>query len=465
MNTLAGELRQKLGQSKVKDDEPALVTYAFDSSIAPFSKPSLVVLPESTEDVRQLLIAANRERMPVTVMSGGVNIGGQSVPSAGGILLDFRNMNKVLEIDTDAGYAVIEPGVTFDAFTAALHEKGFRCHIPTSPGGSTPLGNALLNPSGSLSNRQLDALLSVEAVLPDGTVVKTGSEAFPSPAAKSYRRYGPFPDLTGLFCCAYGTLGIITRASVRIYPINESTKLHLAAFDNFESAVKFVKDVVNNNIPESCIIWSWQFYKTYDISYPTFANPDVPKELFTDPRTPPKGIPYNIVTSFLSGYREMTEAADRMCGKVAKKYGGKAVSKVEMEQISPGAVRAWRDFYLEYHHPKMEHNKKYGLGRYMALLINAEPKDTIEVEKWVMKEMHDLGVEPVCYYSQPFDFGRYMMFRTFAYFNPQDQKLLEKVSGTFKRLYDATLEKYGATPERYRRDPSMLKNLGATVNC
>lgn len=460
MNKVATELRKAIGPDKVKDSEAVLVSYAFDSSVAPFSKPGLVVLPEVKEDVRKLLMVANREKIPVTVMSGGVNIGGQAVPSAGGIVLDFRNMNRILEINTDSGYAVIEPGVTFDLFTAALYEKGFRCHVPTSPGGSTPLGNALLNPSGSLSNRHLDALLSIEVVLPDGTVVKTGSEAFPSPAAKSYRRYGPFPDLTGLFCCAYGTLGIITKASIRIYPINESTRVHLAGFNDFASAVKFVKDTVNNNIPESCIIWSWQFYKTYDIAFPSFANPDVPKELFTDPRKPPKGIPYNIVTSFLSGYKEMTDVADKVCGKVARKYKGKAISLKEMEKISPGAVRAWKDFYLQYHHPKMEHNKKYGLGRYMALLINAEPSDTVEVEKWVMNEMHDLKVEPLCYYSQPFDFGRYMMFRAFAYFNPQDQKQLEKVSGTFKKLYDATLEKYGATPERYRRDPSMMKGLG-----
>jgi len=233
MASVCQELRDKIGVDKVKDDEAILVTYACDYSPALFSKPGLVILPESSQDVRDVLMLANRERIPVTVMSAGVNIGGLTVPSEGGIVLDFRNMDRILEINTDANYAVIEPGVTFDRFTSALSEKEFRCHVPTAPGGATPLGNSLLNPSGSLSNRHLDSIIDLEVVIPDGTILNTGSAAFPSPASKPNRRYGPFSDVAGLFCCAYGTLGVITKASVRIYPINESTRVNLTAFDDY----------------------------------------------------------------------------------------------------------------------------------------------------------------------------------------------------------------------------------------
>jgi len=460
MASVCQELEASIGKGKVKDDEAILISYACDSSIAPFSKPGLVVLPENRQNVQDVLLLANRERIPVTVMSAGVNIGGLTVPSEGGIVLDFRNMDRIVEINTDANYAVIEPGVIFDRFTAALSEKGFRCHVPTAPGGATPLGNYLLNPSGSLSNRHLDSIIDLEVVLPDGTVLNTGSEAFASSHAKPYRRYGPFPDVTGLFCCAYGTLGVITKASVRIYPKNESTRVNVTGFDNFASAVKFVQDVVNNNIAESSIIWSWQFYKTYDISFPSYTNPQIPTELFEDPRTPPEGIPYNVVTTFMSGYEQMMVVAENVCATIAERYGGRALSTEEMEQKCPGAVRSWRQFYLEHHQPKMEHNKKYGLGRYMALLLDGEPKDIIEMEKWVLKEMNELGVKPICYYAQPFDFGRYMMLRTFAYFDPKNPELLNKVAGTFKRLYEGALERYGATPERFRRGSGMIQQLG-----
>jgi FAD/FMN-containing dehydrogenase len=454
------ELCEKIGVNKIKDDEAILISYGFDSSITPFSKPSLVVLPENRDDVREILMAANREKIPVTVMAGGVNVGGMCVPSENGIVLDFRNMNRILEVNTDAGYAVIEPGVIFDRFTSELRKVGYKCHVPTAPGGATPLGNYLLQPSGSLSNRHLDSIIELEVVLPDGLIFHTGSATYPSKNAKPYRRYGPFPDVAGLLTCAYGTLGIITKASVKIYPINESTRVNLTAFDDYASAGKFVQEIVRANIPEHCIIWNWQFYKSYDISLEDLNNPYIPTELYDDPRKPPKGLPYNIVTTLMSGYTEIMDIAESTCAKVAEKYGGGAISWNELEEKAPGAARAWREFYLEHHQPRMEHNKKYGLGRYSAWIAIAEPKDIIDIEPWAVKTTYDLGIAPVMYYSQPFDFGRCLFFRMFSFYDPQDQKLLEKVRTTQTKMYKSIMEKYGATPERYRRDQAMIQQLG-----
>lgn len=454
------ELCQKMGPAKVKNDETILVSYGFDSSATPYQKPGLVVLPESTEDVRAVLTGANREKIPLTVMSGGVNVGGMCVPSEGGIVLDFRNMNRILEINTDSGYAVIEPGVIFDRLTSALSKVGFKCHVPTAPGGATPLGNYLMQPSGSLSLRHLDSLIDLEVVLPDGLVFHTGSAAYPSENAKPYRRYGPFPDVAGLLTCAYGTMGIITQASIRIYPVNESVRVNLTAFDDYSSSEKFVKDIVGANIPEHCIIWNWQFYKSYDISFDDPEHPNIPEELHKDPREAPDGLPYNIVTTFISGYSEMVDVAETICDKVAKKYGGRGFSWTELEDKAPGAARAWRQFYIEHRQPRMEHNKKFGLGRYAAWIGVAEPRDIIEIEKWAVDKMCDLGVAPLMYYSQPFDFGRCMFFRMFSFFDPHDEEMLEKVRSTYSEMYTTIMEKYGATPERYRRDPSMIQILG-----
>ena len=455
------ELCEKIGAGKVKDDEATLVSYGFDSSVAPFSKPSLVVLPESRDDVREVLMTANREKIPVTVMAGGVNVGGMCVPSEGGIVLDFRNMNRILEINTDSGYAVIEPGVIFDRFTSALRKVGFRCHVPTAPGGATPLGNYLLQPSGSLANRHLDSIIDLEVVLPDGLVFHTGSAAYPSENAKPYRRYGPFPDVAGLLTCAYGTLGVITRASVRIYPINESTRVNLTAFDDYASAEKFVQDIIGANIPEHCIIWNWQFYKSYDISFEDIRNPYIPPELYDDPRKAPKGLPYNIVTTLMSGYTEIMDVAEATCARVAGKYGGRVLLWEELERIAPGAARSWKEFYIEHHQPRMEHNKKFGLGRYAAWIAIAEPKDIAEIEPWAVQKMRDLGAAPVMYYSQPFDFGRCMFLRMFSFYDPHDQELLDKVKATYTEMYNTIMKKYGATPERYRRDPAMIQQLGS----
>ncbi len=445
ITTVYKELCDKIGAEKVKNDEAILVSYGYNRSMRMFTfqKPSLVILPESREDTLEILKVANREKIPVTVMSAGVNPG-DSIPSEGGIVIDFRNMTRILEISTDSNYAVIEPGVSYADFTAALSKKGFRCHIPTAPGGSSALGIALVKPNGSLATRQLDPVINLEVILPDGTIVHTGSEAYP--CGEPYSRYVTYPDIAGLFCCACGTLGVITRATLRIYPINESNRVHLTAFDNFESAVKFVQDVTNNNLAEHNIIWNWQFYKTYDISVHTMGKPYLPPELSDDPRQPPADLPYNIVTTLMSGYEEMMVAAESVCAKVAKKYDGKAISMEELEAKAPGPVRTWKQFYLEYHQPKMEHNKKYGLGANPTLVVMDRLEKCIEIEKMAVKEISETGARPVCYYAQPFDFGRAMLFRIFTYVDPDNRELMDESTKTYKRLFDAVMEKYGACP-------------------
>ena len=266
INEIYSELKEAIGEDKIKSDDISLATYAFDVSPRPFSKPSLVILPESREDVRKILLIANKYKIPVTVLGSGITGRGLTLPSKRGIVIDFRRMNRVLEINTDSGYAVIEPGTNFDKFSGELSKKGFRCHLGTAPGGASTLGNYLLRSSGSLGNRHLDEIVDVEVVMPDGTVAATGSSHFPG--VGSHMRYGPYPDLTGLYCCAYGTLGVITKAAVRIYPVNEATRVSVAQFDTFASAVDFMKDIINNNIPEHSIIWNWQLYKVFEISNP-----------------------------------------------------------------------------------------------------------------------------------------------------------------------------------------------------
>ena len=153
------ELKGAIGEEKIKNDDVVLSTYGTDVSVTPYQKPSFVILPKEKEDVRNILLIANKHKIPITVMSGGVNVTGLTVPVEDGIVLDLRQMDRIVEINGDSGYAVIEPGLTFDRFTAALAEEGFRSHVTTAPGGSTPLGAYLMRPSGSLCNRHLLLLI------------------------------------------------------------------------------------------------------------------------------------------------------------------------------------------------------------------------------------------------------------------------------------------------------------------
>jgi FAD/FMN-containing dehydrogenase len=447
------KLKEALGPEKVKDDDMVLVTYASDPP-TPYRRPAFVVLPESRDDVQATLLIANEHRIPVTPILRGVNTAGYGVPSEGGIVLDLRRMDRIVEINTDSGYAVVEAGINFDKLTTALREKGFRCSIPTAPGGSAVVGNYLSRPTGSLCNRHLDLIVDLEVVLPDGTVFNTGSSQFPH--AGSHMRYGPHPDLAGLFTCAYGTMGVVTKAAVRIYPINEANRVSLAAFDTFESAVDFVKDIINNNIPEHCIIWNWQLYEAFAVDL-SKKDTVIPPTMHMDPRKAPEGIPYNVVTTFMSGYEELMAANEKMLGKVAQKYGGRALSDEEADKLMPVAKGGWDILYGQYHQIEPTF---FGLGRYMVWIMLTEPKDVKKMEKWAVAELAKVGVTPVCYYSQPFDFGRSMFFRMFCFPDPYNQPLIEKVASTYQKMFHRAMEKYGAIPMRHKSQYRTIQLTG-----
>jgi FAD/FMN-containing dehydrogenase len=450
VSAVCEELRQAIGEGKVKDEEHVLVSYATDYRRSMYAKPSMVVLPECKEDVQAILKIADKHRMPITVQARG-NHSQFSVPSEEGIVLDCRRMTKIHEINTDSGYAVIEPGVTFDDFTAALKNKGFRCHIPTAPGGATPLGNYLLKPAGSLATRHLDCIQDVEVVLPDGTVFTTGSAAFPG--VGSHLQYAPYPDLSHLITLAYGTMGIVTKAAVKIYRINECSRVALVEIDNFPSAVDFVKDITANNIPEHCIIWFHQLHQLFgcDVSKP------LPPEMHMDPKKAPKGVAYSLVCVLLSGYTETVEAHLKVLGKVAGRFGGRLLSDKEASQKMPITKGGFDELYTNYH--QVEPNF-FGLGQSPMWITMSAPKDVKEVEKWALDKVYSLGVTPVLYYCQPFDYGRSMMFRIFFFPDPRNKEKLAEISKTFGDMFEEAMNKYRAIPMRHSALGSHFNKTG-----
>lgn len=458
----AGEIYKALcsivGSSNVSDCDAVAITYGFDASPTPPSQPSLVVLPREVIQIKHILELANRYRLPVTTLSGGVNVAGNAIPTQGGIVLDLKWMNKILEVNSDSAYVVIEPGVTFDELSAELSRKGFRCQLPTSPGGTSPLAQQLLNPSGSLVNRHQDSIIGLEVVLPNGEIIRTGSASFSS--SGFFLRYGPYPDLTGLFCCSYGTLGVVTKASIRIYPVNEDIRLPIAAFEAFSSSVSFVKEVCRRNIAEHAIIWNRPLYKAYEIKSSDGKKLEVPACLYEDPRKSDPDLPYNVVTIHMSGFKEDMETHEKVIEKIALGCKGKLLGKKEREVLLLPAIKSWEKFYIQYRIPTMDQVKKYGLGRYVPWIVIGEPKDIIEIEKESIESMNELGLRPICYYSMPFDYGRAIFFRIFSYIDPGRKETLSKVRELYMNMFDSAMRKYGVNPYRHRWGQSKLYQTG-----
>jgi FAD/FMN-containing dehydrogenase len=445
VETVCRELREKIGAEKVRDDEITLVTYGrirhgFDI-MWPFRKPSLVVFPETREDVVETLKLANEYKIPVTsVGTAAIMLG----TTEGGIILDQRRRDKVLEINTDSGYAVIEPGVSFDKLTAALRGTGYKCSVGTMPGPGTVLGQAISRGSQSFTTRYLNLVLDLEVVLPSGLVYSTGSSHFEG--VGSHLRYGPYPDLAGLYTCAYGAMGVITKAAIRIHPVNEASRVNLAGFDNYADSIDYIKELINHNIPEHTFIWDWHMYLTWPLA-PEDMEKVMPGVLESDFTKPPEGIPYNIVSTMLSGYPEQVELYEKICARVAEKYHGRVISDEEAEERFPATLDGFRQQYGDYHYRESVHWSK---GRFAGWYVFAEPKDMKEIEKYAAGEFAKFGkaINPVNYYSHPFDFGRSILLRIAGFTDPTDIELRKQIAKKFDEMYDTALKKYRAVPIR-----------------
>jgi FAD/FMN-containing dehydrogenase len=443
--TACRELKELIGAEKVRDDEITLVTYGrvrhgFDA-MWPFRKPCFVVFPEAREDVVETLKLANRYKIPVTsVGTAAIMLG----TTEGGIIIDQRRRDRVLEIKTDSGYAVIEPGVSFDRLSSALRGTGFKCSVGTMPGPGTILGQALGRGSQSFSTRYLNLILDLEVVLPNGTVFSTGSSHFEN--VGSHLRYGPYPDLAGLYTCAYGAMGVITKAAIRIHPVNEATRIHYAGFDNYSDAVDYVKDLINNNIPEHTFIWNWHMYLTWPLDSEGMETV-MPEIIESEITKPPEGTPYNLVSTLLSGYKELVDVYEKVCAKVAKKCHGRVLSEKEVGKRFPATLAGFNQQYGDYQYREDTHWSK---GRFVGWYVFAEPKDIKEVEKFAVNEFVKFGKEinPVNYYSHPFDFGRSFLLRIAGFPDPTSIELRKKIAKRFDEMYDLALKRYRAVPIR-----------------
>jgi glycolate oxidase len=225
-----------VGGDNVLVDDELTGQYSRDMQpLAEAGRPRAVIRPASTEEVSRVVQVCVREGIPVVARGAGSGMTGAGNSVDGGVSIVLTRMNRILEIDTLARVAVVQPGVVTQNLKTAAGEHGlFYAPDPTSSDWCTiggNLANGSAGPCGSKYGTTADAVLALEVVLPSGDVLRTGRRTL-----KGVTGY----DLNRLFVGSEGTLGIITEATLALHPKPAAPATCVAAFDTVDAAVSAV---------------------------------------------------------------------------------------------------------------------------------------------------------------------------------------------------------------------------------
>lgn len=232
-----------VGAENYDDSKAGRLVYSYDATPNFQSMPDAVISPRNAQEISQILKICSSRGIPIVPRGSGTNLCAGTCPTEGGIVLLFKHMNKIIEIDEENLTATVQPGViTLDMINQVEARGLFYPPDPSSMKISTIGGNINEN-SGGLRGLKYgvtrDYVMGLEAVLANGDIIRTGGKL-----AKDVAGY----DFTRLLVGSEGTLGIITEATLKLIPLPEAKQTMLALFQDLEQAAKSVSKIIADKI-------------------------------------------------------------------------------------------------------------------------------------------------------------------------------------------------------------------------
>ena len=319
------KLREIVGEKNATAAKHIRYAYSYDMSFVKPKLPDYVVMAETVEQIQEIMRFANLEKIPVIPYTAGTNIGGLCIPERGGILLDLKKMNKIIKIDAESHYAVIEPGVSHGQLAEALYAHNLRFGWPVGPPSASVSSCAINHGIGGLNARyglNSQEITSMEVVLPTGELVRVGSCAIVEDAWHSTL---PLPKLDGLFKGWLGGTGIVTKLGIGVHPIPPFLKVFTVSCDTVEDMYSYMLNLSNYEICDDLTAVSWWLAQV-PIPYPYREKPDGQPEWFSFANT----------NSFTQKEKEAREEIWQMVVDEEKKKG----TSLKVTQYPEEALRA-----------------------------------------------------------------------------------------------------------------------------
>ena len=317
--SLEGRLTDKLsrivGSAQILKDPTQLSEVSWDAlsagRIHPLRRPGTtaplcLVLPASTAEVREVVLLANEEKVPIVPYGGGSGLMGGALSVRRGIVLDLRRMDKLLEIDKEALRARVQAGAVLEVLEKELNEKGLILGhdpwtLPVATVGGAISTNSLGYRGGKYGSMG-DQVLGLEAVLPNGEILRTRAVAKSSTGI----------SLKHLFIGGEGCFGVITEATVRVFPLSEKRSLYSYRFASFEQGFAAVQNIFARGLKPAVVDFGDDAAKLHGgaVLYLAFE-----------------------------GAKEMVEAEERLTLAICDEGGGKRLPREEAESF-------WRDRHV-----------------------------------------------------------------------------------------------------------------------
>ena len=215
-----------------------------------------LVLPENTQQIQEIVRLAASAAIPLIPVGAGLSLADLTVPLHGGIVLDLRRLDRILQVNETDRYATIEAGVTVGQLMGYLSRRHprLRISVPDAPPSATICGNLLIYGSGHLSRYgpHSDMINEMEVVLASGEATTLASGA----AGLDWYTRIPTPDLTNLFTYWFGTTGVVTKLSVKLYPKHKARGMAIFKVESPDDIPGIIRHATTSGLVEDVLFFA-----------------------------------------------------------------------------------------------------------------------------------------------------------------------------------------------------------------
>ncbi|MFK7805795.1 MAG: FAD-binding oxidoreductase [Anaerolineae bacterium] len=238
---IVNSMQAIVGDEHASAAESVLHLHGQDQSSHKRQLPDVVVWPENTQQVSDIVKYAAAHQVAITGWGAGSSLEGNSIPVKGGIVINFGRMNKILKMHEGDFQVTVQPGIFYKDMNKELARYGL--FFPPDPGANASIGGMVANNAAGTRTVKYgatrDNVLALEVVLATGEVIRTGSRSIKQSAGY---------DLTHLIIGSEGTLGLVTEATLKLSPLPEHFSAVLATFETPDEAAQAVYGVIGSGV-------------------------------------------------------------------------------------------------------------------------------------------------------------------------------------------------------------------------